>query len=177
MKRLDPRSVIIGFLIAVIGFMSMGATNNTFDSITVGEIILKNTALKIKDSKQNDILMIAGDDFTNAMFLYNKAGKDVAVIGENDNGGGLMSLCNNAGQETIALTQTTGNNGSISLYDNTGQKTIALTHTTGNIGSIGINNKHENNIVYLSATGEDDGHIILSDRYGEGQWVVTGKRK
>ena len=38
MKKLDPRSVIIGFLVAVIGWMSMGATNSTFDSITVGDI-------------------------------------------------------------------------------------------------------------------------------------------
>ncbi len=30
-KKLDPRSVIIGFLVAVIGFMSLGATDSTFD--------------------------------------------------------------------------------------------------------------------------------------------------
>lgn len=35
MKKLDPRSVLIGFLVAVIGFMAIGATDSTFDTITV----------------------------------------------------------------------------------------------------------------------------------------------
>ena len=40
MKKLDPRSVIIGFLVAVIGFMSIGATSpdGHFKTLTVNDI-------------------------------------------------------------------------------------------------------------------------------------------
>ena len=47
MRKLDPRSVIIGFLLAVIGFMSIGATDKTakFDTIEVNKIFIRDGGL------------------------------------------------------------------------------------------------------------------------------------
>jgi hypothetical protein len=198
MKKLDPRSVIIGFLVAVIGFMSLGAVNTTFDSITVGEIILKDENLLIKDMWQDDILMIAGDEFVHGVFVYNKKGDQIAVIGESDSGGGVLDITNSAGQNTIELTQTV-DGGAIKLFNSTGQNTINLTQNSYKNGIVSINsntgqnsivvgvskngtglfqmfNKHEKGVVFIGSTNEADGHITLSDRYGEAQWQASGKR-
>ncbi len=177
MKKLDPRSVIIGFLIAVIGFMSIGATNTTFDSITVGEIILKNDDLKIKNSKQDDILLIVGYDLAHGLIMYNNAGESVALIGENDNGNGEISIYNRSGKRTSSLSHTATGDGSLNLFTKTGRESILLSHTENDNGVVALFNKHQKQVIYLSTTNEGDGQIVLSDRYGEGQWGVTGKRK
>jgi len=154
MKKLDPRSVIIGFLVAVIGFMSIGATNTTFDSITVGEIILKDQSLLIKTSLGNDIMILStfpGAD--GIMGIYNSKGIITTTIGNSPHGGGMLEV-----------------------NDSDGDRSITLGQTKNKTGAIQLDNKHNKNIVWIGATNEDDGHIILSDRYGEGQWGRTGKR-
>ena len=177
MKKLDPRSVLIGFLVAVIGFMSLGATDSTFDSITVGEIILKNQSMIFTGNNGKPILSITSGENANALFFINAAGKIVGSIAEDDAGNGSIDLFNTEGQKTIGLTATESNSGSIGLHNVDGQKTILITHNMANGGVIQIYNKYQKPAVYLSTTTEDDGHIILYDRYGEGQWGMTGKRK
>ena len=176
MKRLDPRSVIIGFLVAVIGFMSLGAVNTTFDSITVGKIIMKDEILSINDKSLAQVVtVVAGEG--NSVFFSNKKGDYVTTIGQSDNGDGAIVINNKDDQETIVLSHTPDGHGRININNKDGQESIALSHSTVHNGLISVNNKHEKNIVWISATEEGDGHIVLSDRYGEGQWGRTGKRK
>jgi hypothetical protein len=178
MKKLDPRSVIIGFLVAVIGFMSIGATNTTFDSITVGTITMKDEGFFLVNS-QNEIVLQVMSDQSNVIAYYNKKGKPVMFIGENDDGNGIIELDNDAGKTTVLLATDDKGRGVISVMNANGQPTVTLSHIgeDAGVGAIKIHNKHGKEVVYLSNTVEDDGQVILSDRYGEAQWAMTGKRK
>jgi len=131
MKKLDPRSVIIGFLIAVIGFMSMGATNSTFDSITVGNIKMKTKGLNIFAPSGKPVLSLGGSESGHGLIFATSNGNIGIDFAEYETGGVRMTFYNGHGKETV----------------------------------------------YLGKTNESDGFIILSDRYGEAQWSMTGKRK
>jgi hypothetical protein len=198
MKKLDPRSVIIGFLVAVIGFMSMGATNSTFESITVGEIKMKDGNLKISNSFGTPVLFVTGADDFNGVTFFTSAGKIGATIGQTDDGYGLISTYNANG--TPATTLSGGMTGDVRIYNSEGTNTVSLSHSTGNQGVVSVNNnngdniirlggnlsgdasiilfnKHQKRVTGLGVTDEADGFILLSDRYGEAQWNMVGKRK
>jgi len=130
MKKLDPRSVMIGFLLAVIGFMSIGATDQTPSDGGGGGLSLSDFP---EDATFNRIT--------------------VNEIRLNDMG--LLDITDKDGKRVLVIERGY-------FKDNT---------------RLELYNKHERGVVYLSTTKEEDGHIVLSDRYGEGQWGVTGKRK
>jgi len=153
MKKLDPRSVIIGFLVAVIGFMSIGATDSTFDSITVGEIKMKNETLPIRDMQGETVVGIAGSGLVRGLIVMDRKGEMNAIIGTSENGG------------------------RISIYNAIEQPSITLFCSDDYSGVLSINNKWGVNIAHVTATPEGDGYIILSDKHGEGQWGVSGNGK
>ena len=176
MKRLDPRSVIIGFLVAVIGFLLIGAKVSHFDTIRVNEIILNDKGLTIRDELLNPILMIGQDAGGNGLLrLTNKDGVGVVVLNQSKEMDGSIKLNTSEGRNRISLGLTKGNSGSLRLYNYEDQETISLSHFEKK-GIIQIENEHQKRVVYLASTSENDGHIILSDRYGDSQWSVTGKR-
>jgi len=178
MKKLDPRSVLIGFLVAVIGFMSIGATNTTFESITVGEIILKNDALIFRgDTRQEPVLLLSAEKKFHGLFFINARGIITTKISEDDDGDGLIEVLNNKGQKIIKLKESRRGNGAIEVYNNKGQKIINITHSQASNGLINVYNRHQKSVVDLGTTGDDEGQIVLSDRYGEGQWGMTGEKK
>ncbi len=224
MKKLDPRSVLIGFLVAVIGFMSMGAKNTTFDSITVGNIVMKEESLFLWNAEKKPVIAFMASAHTNVTAFYNTKEQPMIYLAENESGNGIIQLDNNAGKTTVLLandlngrgviavngasghnTVTIGHteidgggaisvknangqatvslmndskgNGDIRLSNNLGHETISIDHVGEDAGAIKIYNKHGKQVVYMSSTLEDDGNMILSDRYGEGQWSLTGKRK
>ena len=131
MKKLDPRSVIIGFLVAVIGFMSLGATNSTFDSITVGNIKMQTKGLNIFTPSGRAILSLGGSENGHILRFNTSNGSLGFDLAEIDVGGVRMTFYNGHGTESV----------------------------------------------YLGQTSESDGLLVLSDRYGEAQWSMSGKRK
>ena len=176
MKKLDPRSVIIGFLVAVIGFMSMGATNTTFDSITVGSIKMKDEGFFLMNAENEVVLQIMASSLTNLTAFYNKKDQPMIFIGENDNGSGLIELNNDAGKTTVLLVNDKQGKGAISVYNENAEPMAILSSDIGG-GRLDIRNKHAQTVIKLLMTTEADGGIILSDRYGEAQWAKTGKRE
>ncbi len=175
MKRLDPRSVIIGFLIAVIGFMSMGATNTTFDSITVGEIILKNESLVIKTPQGGKIVKLSDNEGNGELVLGNSKGIPTIALTHTVDGDGTLQLYNSSGQMKIRLTHSPGG-GAIDIYNGSGDKSIDLGNSRFGGGLFRLYNKYNHDTVFITSNKEGDGFIQLSDRYGDGQWAMTGKR-
>jgi len=176
MKKLDPRSVLIGFLIAVIGFMSLGATDSTFDSITVGKIILKNESLFIKTPQGGTIIKLSENEGNGELILGNSKGKATIGLTHTFEGDGVININNSFGQTAIDLTHSPGG-GVIDIYNGSGDKSISLTNSKLGGGLFMLNNRHNKNTVWITSTKEADGIIQLSDRYGDGQWVARGKRE
>ena len=182
MKKLDPRSVLIGFLVAVIGFMSLGATNTTFDSITVGEIIMKNDILKFSRWEDNNIikmsvLELVNTDSVNALIFFGSKGNLLSSLGETDDGSGSVHIFNNKSQETMLFENDDKGNGMIKINDSKGNPTVFIANSIEDRGIITLSNKYQNITVYIASNNEDDGMILLADKYGDGQWGMSGKRK
>ena len=162
MKKLDPRSVIIGFLIAVIGFMSLGATDSTFDSITVGDIKLKNSMLKLIDTSGEDILTLEARPNYHGMYFHNSDGMPVSSLTQTDEGNGLFWINNKAGEITVELS----GGGSISINGDDGQATIRLGQSVSGSGTIALKNKEGNEVIVLG-TINDNGAIEIKNKAGE----------
>lgn len=160
MKKLDSKSVIIGFLVAVIGFMSMGATSTDghFKTLTV-----------------NDILM-PSEGYIRVLGLE---GNMLMAISQNEVNDGTLLLYNRVGQNTIRLSHTPNGDGVIDLLNGEGQKTITLTHTEDGTGDgiLSIFNKYQKGAIYLGTTMTGEGLITVSDKSGVGQSGLIGKRK
>jgi hypothetical protein len=128
MRKLDPRSVIIGFLLAVISLMSIGAKNTTFDTITVGNIKMKNSEINIlgRDGVRRVKFI---DGFSGAlMSLHRDNGNPVVYIGDDGNGSGTALFLNNRMKTivTIANPQDT-NDGNILLHNSNGSIAWGIT--------------------------------------------------
>jgi hypothetical protein len=107
MRNLDPRSVIIGVLIAIIGFLVMGATSNKgFDTITVNNIKMGKAGLiKFVDPDGYMIGLISSSPLNahGARFgLYFK------------------------GKEAVALDATLSRNGSFIAYNKYGRRSVSI---------------------------------------------------
>ena len=178
MKKLDPRSVIIGFLLAVISLMSLGNTNSTFDSITVREIRIAGETLTIKRADMDS-------DKWGYPNVHLQGSLSVTPI--KDNSESKLILDPILGITSRSSTGTTMINGFQIVQRNehwTAKLSPYQLKFEGPFGSakfssasLELSNTHAKPIVLISANDEDDGLIILSDRYGENQWGMTGKRK
>ncbi len=150
MKKLDPRSVIIGFLVAVIGFMSIGATNTTFDSITVGDInIPKRGWINFIDKKGNRIMAVTTSNGSGVIDILNSTGQKTISLSHTIADDGAIDLYNSSGQNTINISHTTAHGGAIGLYNNSGQETISLSHTTTHDGAISLYNSSGQNTALI----------------------------
>jgi len=103
MKKLDPRSVIIGLLLGIISVMSIGATSTTFDTITVGDIRMKNSELNIINRK--GIRAVNIDPYSEGTFvsIYKKNGKPDVVLGSCGNGSGTAVFYNSRQKEIVSI--------------------------------------------------------------------------
>ena len=160
MKKVDPKSVIIGFLISVIGVLSIGAasTEGHFKTLTVNDILMPSEGyIRVLGMERNMIMSIS----------------------QNELNDGTLLLYNRAGQNTIRLSHTPNGDGVIDLFNEAGRKTISATHTDDGTGDGGISifNKNNKGAVYLGTTETGEGMIILSDKNGVGQAGLIGRRK
>ncbi len=160
MKRLDPRSVIIGFLVAVIGGLSIGATSTVghFKSLTVNDIMMP----------PEGYIRVLGME-----------GNMIMAISQNELNDGTLLLYNRTGQNTIRLSHTPNGDGVFDLFNVDGRKTISATHMDDGTGDGGISifNKNQKGAVYLGTTKTGEGTIIVSDMNGVGQAGLIGRRK
>jgi len=108
-------------------------------------------------------------------------------------GGGAITVNDTTGEGAVSLMSTADRSGSISVGNYQGKNPMELLHTDDGDGMIVLNNHegtqtvglgngiieldnaHQKKVVYLGMT--EDGYLVLYDRYGEGQWSETGKRK
>jgi hypothetical protein len=159
MRKLDPRSVMIGFLLAVIGFMSIGATGHTpsggekYNPAEDDRFIFKND---LENKRFNRLTVFEIVVPMGGLNFIDQAGDTIAILGS-----GL--------QKPRALT--------LFNESNTPMIHIGARGWDYDKGVISLSNTHGEEIVYMGETDEQDGILALKDRYGDFQWGVTGKRK
>ncbi len=123
MKKLDPRSIIIGFLLAVISFMSVGAnagsSEKEFKKIIVEEI-------EVVNSSGIPMVEIGSDRFGGAARILNRFGLNAISLhhvwdGESDASiNPTIELTSNKKKIAIALTVDEKIGGELLLVPATG---------------------------------------------------------
>jgi len=166
MKRLDPRSVMIGFLIAVIGLMSIAATptDGKYETLTVKKLKLFDDKGLVVYSSNNKPIMGIYYNEGGGIEIYNDY--NIATIQlKNFGDAGMVGLLNAQGK-TTALAGESG----ISLHNEKGEARMTLSANSGG-GKMTMLNKHEKTMMYLGAGPDDNCFLSLHDKDGQAQWL------
>ena len=164
MKSIDIKSVIIGVLGTILVFISIGATGLNLGDIEVRSISIKNSYGKEVGwwgSSTN------GFGFLETM---DADGKQTVYLGTSEDGGGLLETKTN-GNKTAYL-----GGGALKTYDTNGKEIVSLGLGKHGGGFLEIKNEHGAMVGYFGAGKDQDGMIILSDRYGDSGWGKSGKK-
>lgn len=148
-------------------------------------------SLSYATESQNEIV-------TKSFKIVNDSGKIIAIIGSNVNGGGTFLLKDSSETTICQLSESPIGGGKLELSSRLEGKSILL-GTSDKLGSVLIlSGKSENKesgtlkltpgilrafnksgeeVGYFGNNTENDGIIILSDRYGTMSWTKIGKVK
>jgi len=94
-----------------------------------------------------------GDIVVNSIAVVDAEGKGAAYLGIGPRGGGLLGTYNAEGKETADLGISPGGGGQLRTF-----------------------NKHEVMTGYFGSNKDNDGVVLLSDRYGDPVWTASGKK-
>jgi hypothetical protein len=174
MKKLDPRSVIIGFLVAVIGFMSMGATSadGNFETLTVQNLNLSDKGyLTISDNVGKVFMAISHDNQGGIVQMYNFEGETIYKLADMGEKGGFLALYEQNGKKSVRV----GDHAMVVYEKGSGQPRLIADALNG-YGKLSIINKFNKPSVIVGNGPNDDGLISLYDNEGQGTWRKSGRK-
>jgi hypothetical protein len=123
MKHLDPKSLLIGILLSAVGFLSMGASNNKFKSLSTQE-------LWITSEKGKPLMILRGDESGNgSLAVLNKEGSQTIDINHYTDGEPKITLHQKKMTISVELGQDEFGNGRILLVRNDGYAMKEITAT------------------------------------------------
>ena len=94
-----------------------------------------------------------------------------------DGSGGVIRTFNADGKQTVYLGTGEGGVGFLTTYNADGKKTAYLgTSGEGGFGFLSTYNKHEVKTGYFGTNTDNDGVVVLFDRYGDEGWGEDGKQ-
>ncbi len=169
MKRLDPRSVIIGFLLAVIGLLSMGATdrNGRFDILEANNIIIRERGnILFRPVEANDTTITA----------LNIDGLQIVTPGEHITIGRVGDDPHNIISISSTDYRTTLYSAGVVVEVEKEGETVGPS-TTVSAESFNVMSEHGATLATLGQSISGHGGISLYDKYGEPGWGMTGKRE
>jgi len=168
MKKLDPRSVIIGFLLAVISLLSMGFTEDISHSnnIEVTEIVIKEGGSVSFAGSTEPSLSITSrgisikNSETGVMTRLLNSGLSIS---EKDSL--LVSLQYYTGRGTFFNIEGRRNK---NKHEHQGVSIVD--------GLIHVRNTKGEQVALLGRGPDEHGLLFLADKYGDLGWVQTGKQ-
>ena len=168
MKKLDIRSVLIGVLATALAFVLIGAKSQ---SGNLGDIMCNSIA--VVDENGNPVVVLDAGEDGGILGIGNTDGNLVALLGAYESGGALDIY--NADGNIVAGLDAGEDGGALGISNSDGNL-VALLSAYEDGGSFDIYNTHNKQVGYFGSTTDQDGMIILSDRYGEIRWSVDGKQ-
>ena len=145
-------------------FIFMGSQNKNLGVIEADSISIT--------SEVGTTLIIGG-----GIFLKNEDGNDVSLLAVGDNGGSFFETHNADGKQTSYLGTAGDGSGHLRTYNADGKMTSYLgTGGDGNEGKLSTYNVHGVETGYFGTNTENDGIIVLSDKYGDAGWAASGKQ-
>jgi hypothetical protein len=110
--------------------------------------VLRTRTLRITgDGKLGETIIVGSDIITKSIYITG------GEFGETMIAGGGIGIMNKVGKSVVILTSTENGTGHLKTY-----------------------NANEKVTAYLGTNMENDGTIILRDRYGDTGWLKTGKK-
>ena len=147
MKKLDIRSILIGVLCTALVFVLIGAKSQNEN---LGDIVVNS--INVLDENGNSVVWLNADEEGGMIGVKNTDGKTGIILGGAEDGG--MLLISNSDGKTVAGLGADGAGG----------------------GALKTFNTHNKSVGYFGSSKDSDGIPILSDRYGDDGWAVSGKQ-
>jgi hypothetical protein len=181
MRKIDPRSVMIGFLLAVIGMLSIGATDKMghFDILEANNIIIKSGGIIGFEQVDGKLTTLNID----GLFLRDKNSSQSLVVERSKEGWPRLGLV-----DSDMITHITPGGIDVRTRDQDKPRTTSgLFEIKDNFptkkdktiiapGLILIENKRGNTVASLGFTRSGHGALELNDGDGNTGWSKTGKR-
>ena len=181
--------LITGALLATSAMMFMGSQNKNLGDIVVNSITVLDDGNGgfIKTFNTDGKLTVylgTGEGGLGILKTFNTDGKETVYLGTGEGGLGSLSTSNGDGKETAYLgTSNEGsgwlvvsNDGSIETLNAEGKKTAYLGTGEGGAGYLSTYNEHEVKTGYFGTDNNNDGMVVLFDRYGDVGWSASGKQ-
>ena len=152
--------LITGALLTASAFMFMGSQKKNLGDITVNSLTVETENKSGSIVIKGDLMSILGQEGTISL------------------GNGLIAVRENKEfYSAVLIGMDDKEGGSITIFDSrTREPVIDLGVTIKRGGAISVNNSKKNEIVFLGGNTNEDGLIILNDRYGETGWAMSGKK-
>ena len=140
MKVIDPKSMLIGVLITLLAFSTLGLRPKTDE---LGHLVVRS--LTIEDDR-GVIMGYLGNGY---MQTYNQYGEPTLFIGTGKDGGGYMRAYNGNGDESAYVGTGRMGGGYIRTYNNSQKETAYLGTGSDHAGQLRIYNKEGKTSSYL----------------------------
>ena len=140
MKVIDPKSMLIGVLITLLVFTTLGLRPKTDE---LGHLVVRS--LTIEDDR-GVIMGYLGNGY---MQTYNQYGEPTLFIGTGKDGGGYMRAYNGNGDESAYVGTGRMGGGYIRTYNNSQKETSYLGTGSDHAGQLRIYNKEGETSSYL----------------------------
>ena len=140
MKVIDPKSMLIGVLITLLAFSTLGLRPNTDE---LGHLVVRS--LTIEDDR-GVIMGYLGNGY---MQTYNQYGEPTLFIGTGKDGGGYMRSYNGNGDESAYVGTGRMGGGYIRTYNNSKKETSYLGTGSDHAGQLRIYTKDGETSSYL----------------------------
>ena len=193
MKKIDPKSVIIGILGTLLIFATMGATN---DSKNLGDIVVNSVTvvdekgqevgslksflnsglLSLSQAGKKPMVLIMCEIEGGTLRTFNTDFKEIVALTVGKDNGGHLKTYNAEGKQTGYFGTNAVGGGHLKTYNAEGKETVALGTGKGGGGVLKTYNRHGKEVGYFGTNKDNDGMILLYDRYGDPGWGKTGKK-
>ena len=125
MKKIDVKSMMIGFLLCTCGFLFMGQSGSNLGDIEVNSITVKddgNGGFIQTFNSDGEQTMFAGTGAEGFGFIetYNSDGNRTMYAGTATDGGGMITINNKFENLSVGLRADDNDDGVINLFDKYG---------------------------------------------------------
>jgi len=162
MKALER--IFLYSVLAILVFYVFLIDVNVESKVAIQEEI-RAKSISIMNNAGQEVVSLCTIEDGGAIFVANKAGTPITIIGINKDGSGLMGIANKAGTPGVSM-KVDENGGRVDITNKAGTSVAYMSANKYDGGEMGIANKAGTFVAFMGAP-EDDGIIGVLNKHGK----------
>ncbi len=151
-------------VLAILVFYVFLVDNKVESQVIIQEEI-RAKSISIMNNAGQEVVSLCTIEDGGAIFVANKAGTPVTIIGINKDGSGLMGITNKAGTSGVSM-KVDEDGGRVGITNKDGTSVAYMSANKYDGGEISIANKNGTFVAFMGAP-EDDGIIGVLNKHGK----------